>query len=273
MVSVIGCGPFIGSFDEEVLTFRPYVEWIKRNVSHTDFYISTHLNRRFLYDIPDRQFFSVDLHLTEHENKQKGYVHSFVSQRDYTRYISEFKGKISENGYQKKDINIINLGYAKTPAPISIYQKNFKSIPIPNVKIDPVDVVFIPDKVGNIKVNKSIFYWLCDELQENVEVIGNRRIHLENNNIIEDVASFDDMYKYIIRYIYEASYVFCPVGIWTAISNMMGKKVFSWGKRIGQYKLNGVYNFRNKNATVVYHDKEINIEKMYDQIDHFLGGR
>jgi hypothetical protein len=50
---ILALGPFYGDFEQEITTFRPYVQYIIKHNPGKTVYVSSHINRRFLYDFID----------------------------------------------------------------------------------------------------------------------------------------------------------------------------------------------------------------------------
>ena len=48
-MKILAIGPYIGSWEEEIFTFRPYARWLAEAVEWDQIYLSTHVNRVFLY--------------------------------------------------------------------------------------------------------------------------------------------------------------------------------------------------------------------------------
>jgi len=89
--NVLALGPFIGSFEQEFLTFRPHMRWIEEN-TETDFvYYSSHFNRKFLYpQVTNKKYIPVYKQLTRQEIHQTGYSHKDVDQRDFMSLIAHW---------------------------------------------------------------------------------------------------------------------------------------------------------------------------------------
>ena len=239
---ILAIGPFIGSFEQEVITFRPYVRWLYDVVPHNKIYINTHFNRKFLYDfIPEENIIPVYDYLTMNEDAQRGYVHKTVTLKDFNILTKEFKHSIIEKeNCSYSDIKMYNISYAKTTPHYPIYNKVFT--PIQCFKQEyPEDVVYIPygtskknmDKVYNFLYGKSI-------------VIGDLKCKIKRDNKIikrKDYPLYGP--ELIMSYITNAKLVVCPISFWTTICNLQGVRVFSWGEGIGPYIKDGMYNFDN----------------------------
>lgn len=268
--SVLALGPFIGSFEQEILTFRPHMRWIESQIGMSNVFCSSHANRRFLYShVPNRKFAPVYGQLTRHELGQEGYSHKDVDQKDYTTLIREFKDEIvSRTNVIKKNIEHQSLPYVKYASPISIYHKIFEPITVP-LKKRKGWVVFVPDfsmrrkhaEIINQHLKKTVRY----------SVIGDMKCHLhEENEILQELDYFQTGYMKMVTAITNARAVITPCSHWTVIANLQGVPVLSWGENVGQYRPDGIYNFGNKDLKVIYHDHESNINNLLKQIDLFL---
>ena len=68
MIKAIGFGPWIGDFESEIITFRPYIKWVSEvsEINNNDFFLYTHENRSFMYDwIPEDNIFHVYQHVVK----------------------------------------------------------------------------------------------------------------------------------------------------------------------------------------------------------------
>ena len=271
--SVLAFGPFIGSFEQEVLTFRPHMRWIENQIGMSNVFYSSHANRRFLYShISSKKFIPVYGQLTRHELGQEGYCHKDVDQKDYTTLIRDFKDSIVEkSNCIKKNIEHQSLPYVKYASPISIYHKIFEPIDVP-MKKRKGWVVFIPD----FSMRRSHAEIIRNHLNGNVKysVIGDMKCHLhDENEVLQEIDYFQTGYMKMVTAISNARAVICPCSHWTAIANLQRVPVLSWGENVGQYRTDGIYNFGNKESRTVYFDSETNINNLLKQIDTFLEGK
>jgi hypothetical protein len=81
MDKIITCGPFVGSFFEEMINFRPFVQWVESNLIYDDLFVFTHFNRSFLYNknvIPIYEQYSFD------DSRQKNHLNQDISSNLYT---------------------------------------------------------------------------------------------------------------------------------------------------------------------------------------------
>ena len=273
---VLGIGPYVGDFANEIITFRPYARFLSDAYkSSKDVYVGTHFNRSFLYDfLPQDNIIPVYLNLTRDETNQRGYIHKSLSRKDFSVLVKNFKDEILNRcNCNKKDIDIHTLRYSTSLLQYSIYNKIFEPISIPN-DIDITDynnpIVFIPYKNENIRKMEKLYFSL-KERYNNVIVIGDIKTHLSNNNIIFNyIDYFENSYKYIMKYISCAKVVICPLSHWTLICNLQNVPVFSWGSSPGQYLEDGIYHFENKKSLVFTADKYTNIDTILNMFEYFL---
>lgn len=267
---VLALGPFIGSFEQEMLTFRPHMRWIELNYGIKSVFYSSHFNRKFLYPhISNKRYLPVYKQITRQEIHQDGYSHKDVDQRDYIMMVRQFKDMIVESvGCAKKDIEQQSLPYVKYISPVSIYQKVFEPVKVPISKRKG-NIIFIPDLSMNEEHAVEIYEYLKNTVR--FSVIGDMKCHLlEENEVLQDIDYIQIGYKKIITAITNAKAVITPCSHWTAIANLQGVPVISWGENVGQYKPDGIYHFNNNQSRTVYHSFESDIKKMISQIDSFL---
>jgi hypothetical protein len=244
---ILAVGPFLGSFEQEIVTFRPYAKWLHDIVPHDKMYISTHSNRKFLYDfVPERNIVPVFNYITDNEISQKGYVHEYVTLKKFNIMARFFKKSIMEEeqcGFS--DIKIYNISYAKTTPHYPIYNKVFTPIKS-DEDTSKNEIVFIPYGQSRKSLTK-----IHDRFKGRVKVVGDLKCCLDDHNdIIKDENYSKTGLKSIIQYITNAKLVVCPISFWTLISNIQAVDVFSWGDGIGPYIEDGIYNFGNKKANV-----------------------
>lgn len=268
--NVLALGPFIGSFKQEILTFRPHMRWIELNTNSDIVYYSSHFNRKFLYShIPNRRYKPIYKQLTRQEIHQTGYSHKDVVQRDFMSMIRLYKDEIvSKIGCIKKDIDQQSLPYVKYIPPISIYHKVFEPITVPISKKRGY-VVYIPDLCMSEKDALIIFDYLNETCK--FAVVGDMKCHLsESNEILQNVDYLEHGYKKTITAITNAKAVITPCSHWTAIANLQGVPVISWGDNVGQYRTDGIYNFNNEKSKIIYYDNDTDINNLLKQIDNYL---
>ncbi|MFA5025665.1 MAG: hypothetical protein WC503_04120 [Candidatus Shapirobacteria bacterium] len=238
---IICVGPFVGDFETEILSFRPYVTWLYKNVKQKKFYVSSHYYSRFLYDfLEDEQFIPIiSNELSDDKASQVNYFHEKIPHKTFLRYTRNFKSKVSKlTGVKKEDIKVIGISYTKLSDPIILAKKIFEKIRIQGTK-------------GNyILYDKEP---LIEELD--YKLIGNCS------------SSYD-----LIELVSNAACVVCRVGFYTALANLQGTPVFGWAVDYpGRYRHNGIYNFGNKNAHILYCDDREDILKR--ALNSFLVGK
>jgi hypothetical protein len=271
-MSILAVGPFIGDWEQEISTFRPYVCWLTKVFPHDDIYLSTHFNRKFLYNwIPEKNFVPVYEDISRNEILQNGYTYEHFLLKDFSILSKYFKDEVlNRAGVGRREIINFNVTYTKNTQPFPIYNKLFCSIDVPDIKIKhKAKIIYIPDNKENIEFSAQVYKRL--KKCYNVSVIGDFKIHhVENNLLLKHVDYFENVYKYIIKYISESDAVICPVGHWTLLCNMMGKKVFSWGPTSSLYAKGGIYNFSNNKSFIIPKDTDLTPEKIVHLFKTFV---
>jgi len=198
MTYTLTCGPFVGSFLEEIFVFRPFVQWIQKNIIYKNMFVFTHSNRSFMYDsyvIPVYEQYSVD------DSKFYYHKHLDINTKLYNIISKSLKRDMLRiTGENARNIVSLFDRYSKTRINISYYNKIFNQIPIPNINIDIKDyVLFIPNKITSNKKTKKILTYLQNK---------------HNVIILDDIIFEDclDIYRYIIKIINDAKFIICPVG-------------------------------------------------------------
>jgi hypothetical protein len=275
MILVIG--PYVGNFEQEVLTFRPWARWLYDRVNDlSEFqqvYVHTHFNRFFMYRdfISDDYLIPVYENLTRNELGQDNYVHADIDNKDYLHLIRHIKDIISDKTFTtKKDIQVEHLNYAKYMPHMSIYKKLFSKINYPT-DIWPHSeyknkIVFIPSNECPKGQLHTIKIFLKD--YEDVIIVGDRKCRFRDENVVLNRVDYiENGFKTIIKIISEAHCVITPISFWTTICNLQQTPVFSWGPQAGQHKEGGVYYFGNKKCWAL---PDINISTIIQMIEHFL---
>lgn len=273
-MKILAIGPYIGSWEEEIFTFRPYARWLAEAIEWDKIYLSTHINRLFLYDfIPEENIIPVYQQFSRDEKGQKGYIHKKISKKDFGLILKNFKDKILEREMcNRKDIEIHHLSYTKSTPPYSIYNKIFEEIPkietkIPKTRVDKI--IFIPAKQEKIEKIAYLYKWLKEE--HNVVVVGNTNTWFSKDNVVlNKIDYFENGWKYIIQYITKAKAVICPLSYWTGIANLQNKPVFSWGENPGQYREEGIYHFGNRCSTIIPTDDDTSPEIIRKGMESFI---
>jgi hypothetical protein len=273
-MKILAIGPYIGSWQEEIFTFRPYARWLSEAVKWDKIYLSTHVNRLFLYDfIPEENIIPVYQQFSRDEKGQRGYIHKKLSKKDFRLILKNFKEKIIERECcNRKDIEIHHLSYTKTTPPYSIYNKIFENIPEVSIEIPEEyenKIVLIPSKQEKIEKIAYIYEWL--KKNYDVIVVGNTDTWFSKDNVVlNQIDYFENGWKYIIQYITKAKAVICPLSYWTGIVNLQAKYVFSWGENPGQYRYNGIYGFGNEKSTIIPTNDDTSPEIIIKSIRSFI---
>jgi hypothetical protein len=229
-MSTVAVGPYIGDFEMEILSFRPYAAWLYNNLKFEKFFVSSHSDRRFLYHwIPDDRFIPVDEKLND-EKLQDKYYNNAVSHNNYFKLIRTFRNKIynSATDIKKADIKIFIIPYTKLCDPV-VYEKKIYT-PISS-SVDPGNYILYEDDV----------YFNEYEYKILLDIVG---------------------YENKIKALMGAKCIICKAGIWTIIANMQRKPVFSWSEgAIGKYKPNGDLGFNNEKNCTIYCDNDTTLKK------------
>jgi hypothetical protein len=270
MTQILALGPYIGSFEQEILTFRPYSRWLKEAIPHDKVYINVHSNRAFLYDfIPEENIIHVFENLSRDESGQRGYIHDKIKQADFSLIKKRFKEKIIEiEKVNKKNIDLHHLNYIQSTPPYSIYNKIFEEIK--DTKIEQQSsIVFIPLRIEDEQKMRWIYKHLLDNYD--VEIIGNGDTYFRSDNkILSRIDYFENGWKANIQSIINTKAVICPISYWTTIANMQSVPVFSWGNNVGQHKRGGIYNFENKKCYTVPTREDTSVQSIILMIDYFI---
>lgn len=252
MILIIG--PFIGDFEQEILTFRPWARWLmdlyENDPEFDSIYIHSHFNRFFMYDfISEDCLIPVYENLTRDEINQQEYIHTTIEPKDYNILIKNIKELIIEKeNCSKKDIQMESLSYTKYIQPIPVFKKIFSKIQC-DIDIEEYTnkLVFIPSNVCKRKELLKIKNFL--KRYDDFIIIGDKKCKFKkDNSIINRIDYSENGYKLIIKIISSAKAVICPLSFWTTICNLQQVPVFSWGEQVGQHKESGIYNFGNKNC-------------------------
>lgn len=273
-MKILALGPYIGSFKEEMLTFRPYIRWLSKAVEWDKIYLSTHINRTFLYDfVPEENIIPVFQQFSRDEENQTGYIHNKISKKDFRLILKIFKEKILEKeNCNRKDIEIHHLSYTKNTAPYSIYKKVFEKIPDVTIEIPKYHedkIIFIPSKQEKLEKLTYIYNWL--KSCYNVIIVGSTDTWFSNDNVVlNKIDYFESGFKHIIGYISKAKCIVTPLSYWTVISNLQNKPVFSWGENPGQYRAGGDYNFDNRKCSIIPTSKDTSPDIIIRSMKSFI---
>ena len=269
-MSILACGPYIGSFEQEILTFRPYTRWLTEVVYHEKVYVSTHSNRFFLYDfVPGVNLLPVFENLSRDEKNQTGYIHNKIKQSDFGIIVKKFKEDIVEREKcNKRDIDLYHLNYVKSTPPYSIFHKVFEKIDA-RAETGVGKVVFIPTRTENEQKMRWIYKHLLDNY--NVTVIGDENTYFrKDNEVLGRIDYFESGWRSNIQHITEARAVVCPIGYWTTIANLQSVPVFSWGENVSQHREGGIYYFGNERCVTFPTRQDTDVNIIIGMIDYFL---
>jgi len=265
---VILNGPYIGNWEQELLMFRPYVSWVHAMLPDDDIFVSSHINRRFLYDwVNDDRFIPVYEMLSREEENQFKNIHKDITLKNYTLLLKNTKVIINSMYEKKKKIKTYTPNYTvNITTQLPLYNKIFKRVSIEKKLND--NIIFIPD----IKEQENIIYDVYKHLDSNYNtiIIGDTSTYLPDKNVIfEMIDYFENGYKRILEYITGAKAVICPAGHWAMLANLQAVPVFTWGRNINQYKKNGIYNFDN-NCITLATNEDTDTMIIIKMIDFFI---
>jgi hypothetical protein len=247
-------GPFFGSFEYEVVMFRPYITWVKQRMTPLKSYVYTHFNRSFLYDgiIEKDNICPIYKQFTRDEMGQNYHFHDSVDMRDFRIFVKSLKDDISKKeGCNKKDIATEGTAYTKSSVYYPVHRRIFNRIEV-NESDVPSNLrnrkIFIP--VGDELESLEIYKYLRS-VDRNFVVIGDMKTPLKEYNVLlRRLDYFENVWKYIVGMITYSEVVVCPISYWTFLCNTQHAKVISWGDNPGLYK-DGVYGFGNPNAIIL----------------------
>lgn len=263
--NVLLIGPYIGDWKSEILTFRPFAEWIYNQLDKPVCYMSSHFNRRFLYHwVPDNNFVPVFEHLTRNEANQCNYIHRSITQKDYKLLIKEFKQEIvKREGISVRNITLYNLPYLESSPPVSWYQKFYSKIKIDKIPNDYV--IYIPDSSINGDDHKKLLDFLTNNYK-NVIMMGDNSCWDIEECINFQIDYSETGYQNLIKYILGCKMVITPCSHWTFLCNLHKIPVMSWGVNGNIYKSTGVFGFDNPNNFILISNE---INNILNSIDYF----
>lgn len=253
-------GPYIGDFKYEVLYFLPYINWVKEIIKPENIYISSHFNRKFLYKNISNEFYDINPLLTVNEYAQKQHFNRDIFKTGYSAIEKEFKNNFSD------DVIHYNFDYNRYRIPCSIFQLKYNKLNFEYLPRYSNKILFIPDKTEKEQYLKDIYYYLYELLGDQLIVLGDKKTHLHNKNCLMSSVNYTSrVYEEIVNAISSCKAVITPASIWTAISNLQGTSVFSWGPLISKYK-EGMYSFNNKGKFY----PRLDINNLKKCLDNFL---
>ena len=252
---IVLIGPYVGSFEEEIFTFRPFVYWLIDNFDFPNLIVSTHYDREFLYN--DIDIIPIFKQYTNDQINQRNHKHQKISIKDYQYLINDTKDQIADiSKFNKSDIIVYNIGYAYSPN-VSIFNKHFK--PIDNRKQSNNNIIYIPDASRTEKEHDRLW---TEYLKDVDGIILMRDCKSRISKHKQESCSYKDMIDDILS----CKAVITPSSRWTFLCNQHGVPVFSWGKHTAQYK--EIYNFGNKCNTLSITKKDVN--KIIGGMKNFL---
>lgn len=261
MEEVIGVGPYIGSFKEEIINFLPYCRWIVKNYKDQKVYVSSHHDRNFLYDfILEDRFFRVVTELSRKDSCQEEHRHTDISQEDYKILVKRFTNNI-KGKEPKAIIKILNLGYSRRKVHYDMDERIYKPIKVEKNK--SLKVVFIPQNSEKENVIKHLYSKIKD-MYDVLVMDGPECYQLEDCHCYSP-----DQWKEYVETICSAKVVVCPVGFWTFLCNLQGVKVVSWGEGISPYKTDNIFSFGNQ-PLVFPTDESTSSEKIIKTVSYYL---
>lgn len=269
---ILAAGPYIGSFEHEIITFRPYIKWLTKVLKYDKIYLNAHSNRSFLYDDFIKNITNVFENISRDEENQSGYIYSKVKQNDFNIIVRKYKDEIIDReGCSKREIHPYYLNYTKSIVPYPIYNKIFTRIrDIDDVKIESNKIVYIPSTNCSEDRCRKIYDYLISTYDD-VVVVGDTNTYLKNqNSVLNRIDYFINGWKINIKNITEAKAVICPLSYWTVISNLQSVPVFSWGENVSQYREGGIYNLDNKDCFTLATSDDTDIKIITKMIDYFL---
>lgn len=247
---ILCVGPFFGNFEEEIIKFRPYVHWLKENLSYDNIVIKTHYNRFFLYE-NDIKKIHIDKSFTRFEDKN--IIDMSIEKKNF---VKEVEQKFND------EIDIYNINNN-----VTFFNKIFKRISIQKDKKN--HIVFIPHNIEKEEKLQIVFNHLLNKYS--INITGDTNTYLQDKITVINMPDYiENGYKYILEDIMEAKAVICPAGFWTAICNIQKIPVFSWGSLANMYKENGLYYFNNKKSMMFNSDNKTKTKNIISMIDYFL---
>lgn len=245
---IILCGPFVGEFREEILSFKPFVDWLNAFFSFPKIIISTHYNRKFLYEHKN-EIIPIFSQYTKDEISQNGHKHNKINSRDYVYLTNEIRERVSKRySINKGDIVIYNLGYSSL-IKLSYYQKIFFPFLSPSTSTKKDKILYIPYYSRPRREHMEVIDTLFKKGLE-VEVIGDMKTKIKEYNDLLDEYNYNDIvYSYILKKMMESKIIITPCSHWTILSNLHHLPVFSWGKNVSSYK--SMFRFGNDKCTIV----------------------
>jgi len=244
MSTAVLLGPYVGSFTQEILVFRPHIRYISQTIDGSEIYISSHSNRSFLYDwIEPENFLPIYDHISRNEPGQVGFIYDEITKTEFNQITKKIR-----NDIEADDVEIHTLPYVKNTNGISYYQKTYSPFNIPDFEIDHTDlsIVAIFDKSDQ---SREVFDLLSEMFD--VVVVGDMNNGLEDYNVLMKHPLYESNYLKMFNYIDKSKLVVTNCSDWALICNCQGIPVLYWGQNSSLFKDNGVMNFDNKKCTSI----------------------
>jgi hypothetical protein len=223
-------GPWIGSIESEIFHFYPYVIWVYAALRNRceNFYVFSHQQHKFLYDIENINFIPVSPELSNADD-HIGIMNSKISNKDYLSLLKSTKSNMND-----KEIIHCYVKYTKYDTfTVPLSKKMFLPIKI-DEQVDMSNNTVVITRGADLNISKRIL----------------SKIDAEEIN-----GSYPFPTSTMLKTIQNAKMVICQCGVWTYFCNLHNIPVFSWGNDgIGLYKDGGPYHFNNKKSSVIYFD-------------------
>jgi hypothetical protein len=220
-------GPYIGSIEQEIFTFRPHTMWIYRCLLpyNYNFFIASHNKHKFLYNWPNVTYLPIDSRFSN-DDDHNGIINTKVSNKDYLAMLKHLRNTINDDNVLQYYVRYTK--YNNFTVPIS--KKLFLPLDIPANTSDNIFII-------NRNDNKRVIERIRKKIPEAVEIV---------TIDVNDTES-------ILGMIMSAKMVICPCGEWTYFCNLHKIPVFSWGDEgIGMYKIGGPYHFNNYKSEIMF---------------------
>jgi hypothetical protein len=244
MSKAVLLGPYVGSFTQEILVFRPHIRYISETVIGAELYVSSHSNRSFLYDwIKPSNFLPIYDHISRNEPGQTGFIYDEITKTEFNQITKKIRSEIDHS-----DVDIHTLPYVKSTNGVSYYQKLFSPFDIPDYDInhDDLNIVAIFNKSEQ---SQEVFDFISKMF--NVVVIGDMNNGLEDDNVLMKNLDLSNNYLKMFNYINKSKLVVTNCSDWALICNCQGIPVYYWGTEHSLFKNNGVLNFGNNKCTSI----------------------
>lgn len=263
MNKILVIGPYFGNIKQEIENFSPHAKWISENVSYDYSIVITHYNRKSLYPWADK-IIPIDWIYTMDEKSQKEMFNLQINKAKFLEIQNKYIDNIKEE-YKDCEIKHFNINYRAHFYPIPEEQKSYLNFKHLNNSNKKDYILYIPDNSDDEYIHREIF----DELNDiyDIKILGDRQsCLLDENSLSLNEKYINKIYYNILKEMNECKLIICPNSHWTQLANQMKLNVFSWGKNKSLYVKNGIYNFNNKNCSILSTNNETNINIVINQI-------